>query len=157
MFGPLLLIPLTHGLMGLTLSILLACVTLVQCGIPFSAFSVLSLLSWTSRRNFCCYKRTSMIQFAIHCSRSWMFHGPTLCFPSALPITHSALVHSGCSSKIPDRVSYKSRHLLLTALKARNLRSGCQHGWMRALFGSPDFFMCFHMAEEQGISLEPLS
>ena len=45
------------------------------------------------------------------------------------------LVLSGCSNKIPQtRWLIHNSNLFLTALEARSLRPGCQHGQLRELF-----------------------
>ena len=47
------------------------------------------------------------------------------------------LVHLACHNKISQaRWLINNRHLLLTVLEAGSLRSGCQHGRVRALFPS---------------------
>ena len=58
------------------------------------------------------------------------------------------LVCSGCYNKRPQTGwLVNNRNLFLTVLEARSLKSGCQCGWMRALFWVSDFSLCLHVAE----------
>ena len=71
------------------------------------------------------------------------------CSPS-----HGVLAHSGWHIKIPQAGwLINSRYLLLTVLEAGSLKSGSQHGWVRALFQVVDFLFHPQMAERLGSSV----
>ena len=57
----------------------------------------------------------------------------------------------GCYNKIPQTgCLINNRNLFLTVLEAESPRSGCQHGWERALLPVAGFLLCPHMVEGAG-------
>ena len=58
------------------------------------------------------------------------------------------LVRSGCYNKRPQTGwLINNRNLFLTVLEAISPKSGCQCGWVRALFWASGFSLCPHVAE----------
>jgi len=58
------------------------------------------------------------------------------------------LVHRGCQRKTPQTGWLLSnRHLFLTVPATGSPRSGCQHGWVRALFRVTGSLLCPHIVE----------
>ena len=65
--------------------------------------------------------------------------GPFSTLGSSLGQDPFTLFHSGCYSKISQtRWLINNKNIFLTVLGAGNLRSRCQHGWVRALFWVAD-------------------
>lgn len=71
-----------------------------------------------------------------------MLRDSNVSLPSALALAVicSVLACSSCYNKTPQTGELvNSRDLLLSVLEAGSLRSGCWHGWMRALFWAAGF------------------
>lgn len=63
------------------------------------------------------------------------------------------LVCSGCCNKMAQTGLLRNgRNLFLTVLEAGSLRSGCQQGWVRALFWAADVSVSSHGRSRQGTS-----
>ena len=88
--------------------------------------------------------------------RSECLHSGQLAQGSVPPAWHGSwlvLVCSGGYNKIPQAGwLINNRYLFLAVLEAGSLRSGCQHGWLRALLPVTDF-LCTYAVE--GASMLP--